>query len=346
MGVNLLVAFLTGLTAGGVGCLATQSGLLAGSLSRHFERHSPGEASRPRVGRTISLFLIAKLIAYTILGLLLGGFGSFLQLTPRVRAFLMIAVGGFIAGNGLRMLGVHPVFRWFVFEAPHAVTRLVRRTSKNGGASPVTPIILGTMTVLLPCGISQAMMAAALGSGDPLQGGALLFAFTLGTTPLFFSVAYCAGRLGAVLEARCTKVVATILLGLGLVSIVHGLNLAGLPVSFPYAAEGSASESVPRASVSTRGSENGVGRTIAVSDDEFKPKVLHLPADRQVTLVWATRDTSCCGRSVVVPGLDYMVFLPPTGRVPMTIAPQKPGTILFYSCATGRNTGRLIFDLE
>ena len=94
MVLNLIVAFITGLTAGGIGCVVVQSGLLAGSLALHFERddrsagrRNPsalGAATRPRFALTIALFLFAKLIAYTFLGFLLGAFGSFLQLTPPV----------------------------------------------------------------------------------------------------------------------------------------------------------------------------------------------------------------------------------------------------------------------
>ena len=125
---------------------------------------------RPRIAQPISLFLLAKLIAYTILGLLLGAIGSVLQLTPLMRAVLLIGIGIFMLGNGLRMLKVHPIFRYFVIEPPSALTRYIRRTSKNG-TSLFNPLFLGAMTVLIPCGVTQAMMAVALGTGRPAAGG-------------------------------------------------------------------------------------------------------------------------------------------------------------------------------
>jgi sulfite exporter TauE/SafE len=104
-----------------------------------------------------------------------------LTLTPATRAVLMLAIGIFMIGNALRMFNVHPIFRYFVFQPPSFVTRYIRRKAKNG-AEIVTPIFLGLLTVLIPCGVTQAMMAIAIGTGDPLQGAAILFAFTLGAS--------------------------------------------------------------------------------------------------------------------------------------------------------------------
>lgn len=132
----------------------------------------------------ILLFLLAKLIAYTLLGALLGWLGSFLTFDPIARAALMIAIAVFMVGNGLRMLNVHPFFRYFNVEPPKFVTRYIRRTAK--GTDTAVPLFLGALTVFIPCGVTQAMMAAALGTADPLTAAALMFAFTLGTSPVFF----------------------------------------------------------------------------------------------------------------------------------------------------------------
>jgi hypothetical protein len=126
---------------------------------------------------------------------------------------------------------VHPIFRYFTLEPPRAVTRYIRRKSK-GQASALTPAFLGALTVLIPCGITQAMMAVAMGTGSPLDAAALMFAFILGTSPVFFTVAYLATRLGRRLEAGFMRAVAVVMLILGLVSINTGLTLVGSPYAF------------------------------------------------------------------------------------------------------------------
>ncbi len=233
---EIFVAFLTGLTTGGLSCLAIQGGLLASSLAHQIEQDMSAatesqSAFKPRIAQPIALFLLAKLLAYTIFGFLLGALGSLLQLTPLSRAILQIVIGVFMIGNALRMVNVHPIFRYFSIEPPQAVTRAMRRIAKNG-ADVLTPLTLGVMTVFIPCGVTQAMMAVALGSGSPAFGATILFSFVLGTTPVFFALAYFTTKLGARLEKTFMRVVAVVLLVLGLVSIEAGLNLAGSPYSF------------------------------------------------------------------------------------------------------------------
>lgn len=255
-----LIAFITGLTTGGLSCLAVQGGLLASSLAHQIEQdmlsqnvkakprssgkhRSSGKplptgkttsASkfRPRTALPIALFLGAKLIAYTLLGFLLGALGTVLQLTPMMRAILLIAIGIFMVGNALRMFNIHPIFRFFALEPPKFVTRYIRKTAKNG-ADLATPLFLGALTVLIPCGITQAMMAVAIGTGDPVQGALLMFAFILGTSPVFFAVAYLTTTLGARLEKWFMRFVAVVVLVLGIVSYISGLRLAGVPVNLP-----------------------------------------------------------------------------------------------------------------
>ena len=199
----------------------------------------------------------------------------------------------------------------------------------------VTPLFMGTLTIFLPCGVTQAMMAAALGTASPLEGAALMFAFILGTTPLFFSVSYFATRLSATVEKYFTQIVAVTMLILGLVSIDSGLNLTGAPFSF--------SRSFNVIVASARGIQTGF--EINVTDDGYSPVVLHLPAEQSVRIDWVTEGTEACSRSVVVPDLDYQMILPTSGRVAFEIPPQPMGTTINYSCSMGMYPSQLIFDL-
>ena len=235
-----LIAFITGITTGGLSCLAVQGGLLASSLAHQIERDmldqpkrdktGPSRRSRPRTALPIALFLGAKVIAYTLLGFLLGALGTVLTLTPTMRAVLLMAIGIFMIGNALRMFNIHPIFRYFALEPPKFITRYIRRTAKKS-TDLATPLFLGALTVLIPCGVTQAMMAVAIATGSPLQGAGLMLAFTLGTSPVFFALAYLTTQIGARLEKLFMRFVAIILLVLGILTSVSGLRLTGLPVS-------------------------------------------------------------------------------------------------------------------
>ena len=56
-----------------------------------------------------------------------------------------------------------------------------------------------------------------------------MFAFTLGTSPVFFLVAYLATQIGARLEKAFIRFVAIVVLLLGLYTFDGGLNLMGQP---------------------------------------------------------------------------------------------------------------------
>ena len=241
---NIMAAFITGLTTGGLSCLAVQGGLLASSLAHQIEqdyldqsagpkkknsKRQQAEVARSSTAQPILLFLASKIVAYTLLGALLGWLGSFLALSPVTRAILMIAIGIFMVGNALRMFNVHPIFRYFSVEPPKFITRYIRKTAK--GTDTATPLFLGLLTVFIPCGVTQAMMATALGTGSALMGAALMLAFTLGTSPVFFIVAYLTTELGARLEKFFMRFVAVVVLILGFVTLDGGLNLMGSPLS-------------------------------------------------------------------------------------------------------------------
>ncbi|MDQ5970450.1 MAG: uncharacterized protein QG603_227, partial [Patescibacteria group bacterium] len=72
--MNLLTIFLTGLLTGGLTCLAVQGGLLATAIAQRKEGVDGAKANKLL---PIISFLLAKLIAYTIFGFLLGWLGSF-----------------------------------------------------------------------------------------------------------------------------------------------------------------------------------------------------------------------------------------------------------------------------
>ena len=346
---QLIVAFVTGITTGGLSCLAVQGGLLASSLAYQIEQDYSTQAKNKKATRTnsampIALFLIAKLVAYTLMGALLGWLGSFLTLSPLTRAILMIAIGIFMVGNALRMFNVHPIFRYFSIEPPKFITRYIRRTAK--GTDTATPIFLGLLTIFIPCGVTQAMMATALGTGSVLMGAALMFAFTLGTSPVFFIVAYLATELGAKLEKFFMRFVAVVVLILGLVTLDGGLNLMGSPLSLqnmtrgwfaPQAESNAITESVQPSAASDE-------IILSVENNGYFPAILKAPAGKDLTLSLVTNKTYSCARDFVIPDLNFYELLPDTGTVQVNIPAQKAGSTLFFTCSMGMYTGQIVFE--
>jgi len=347
-----MVAFFTGLTTGGLSCLAVQGGLLASSLGRQIEQDMAVKAPRARKGLKsktqpkshaalpIVLFLSAKVAAYTLLGFLLGALGSVLSLNSTVRAILLVAIGIFMVGNALRMLNVHPIFRYFVIEPPSSITRYIRRKSKND-TDFFTPIFLGALTIFIPCGVTQAMMAVALATGSAVQGAGIMFAFTLGTSPVFFIVAYMTAQLGKKLEASFMRFVAVVILILGLISIDSGLTLMGNPYSInnliQSRLQGPATDPVSPLSTSTN-------LILTAANNGYSPRKLYAQAGVPISLTVITNQTFSCARAFVIPALGVEALLPQTGTVPISIPPQDAGTVLRFTCSMGMYTGEIVFN--
>lgn len=356
---QLFVAFITGLTTGGLSCLAVQGGLLASSIAHQIEQDYVQQAGQNRPQKKklskvpaparsstalpIILFLSAKVVAYTVLGALLGWLGSYLTLSPMTRALMMIAIGIFMIGNALRMLNVHPIFRYFSIEPPRSITRYIRRTAK--GTDTFTPLFLGALTVFIPCGVTQAMMAAALGTGSALMGAALMFAFTLGTSPVFFIVAYLTTELGSRLEKFFMRFVAVVVLILGLVTLESGLNVMGSPLSVQNMARSllpSGGESAPETAAAPAAANGEL--VLQVENEGYFPQTLKAPAGQAVKLNLVTDKTYSCSRDFVIPALDFYQLLPDTGTVQVDIPAQEKGSKLFFTCSMGMYTGQIVFE--
>lgn len=350
---DLWVAFITGLTTGGLSCMAVHGGLLAGSLANQIEQDILNNGKRnkgfqPHIALPIVIFLLAKLAVYTLLGYLLGSLGSVFQLTVATRAIMQFAIGIFLVGNALRMLNVHPFFRYFSFEPPASLTRFIRRKSKNG-TSLITPLYLGALTVLIPCGVTQGIMAAAVATASPLQGAALMFAFILGTSPVFFILSYFATRLSAVMEKYFVRIVAAVLLVLGILAVDTGLNLLGSPYSITRAVQSFspavAAQQVASSAVPAQNQSSIDGEIVlAVTGSGYEPYTLHAPANKPIKLNLVTNNTYSCARAFTIPELGIEELLPKTGTRIVEIPAQKPGKVMAFTCSMGMYSGEIVFE--
>jgi len=350
--MDIWLAFITGLTTGGLSCMAVQGGLLASSLAGQIETEMQNKRIKKlHIAPPITLFLLAKLAAYTLLGFLLGALGSMLQLTLGMRALMQFLIGIFMIGNALRMLNVHPFFRFFSFEPPRFITRFIRKYSKKE-ASWVSPVALGALTVFIPCGVTQSMMAVALGSGSPLAGAAIMFAFVLGTSPVFFGLMYFAAKLGARLEKNFTRFAAVVLLVVGLLAVNSGLNLIGSPLSLnrlfgsdpAITAKPPSAPTIDSAAVEAAQSAQPQELTLYARNNGYEPQTLHAPAGQTIRLNLVTEETRSCSRAFTIPELGIEQILEESGTLALEIPPQPDGKQLAFSCSMGMYTGQIVFD--
>lgn len=171
---QILLAFVTGLTTGGLSCFAVQGGLLAGILA---------EQKKEETKKSLSLFLASKFISHLLLGGLLGLLGSALVITSNIQGLMQIISGLFILLMALKIADLHPIFRKFSITPPKFILRFIRNESRS--QSFFAPILVGFLTVLIPCGTTQAMILLSVASGSIWYGSMITGAF-VSDTPIFF----------------------------------------------------------------------------------------------------------------------------------------------------------------
>ena len=310
---NFWLAFITGLTTGGLSCFAVQGGLLTSAIVGRKEKG-------------ILMFLVAKLIAYSILGFILGFLGSEIRISTNFQGTLQLFVGIYMLATALRLLDIHPIFRYLVIQPPKAFFKLIRKSSE--AKSFFTPAILGFLTVLIPCGITQAMMILAIGTGSPLWAAGIMFFFVLGTSPVFFLIGLAAVEL---LKNKLFSYVAAIFIAvMGILAINSGQLLRGSVHTLQnyYSV------------IFEKNIEIKIGNqiNIVVTDSGYRADINTLKVGVPVKLTLITNNVRGCARAFTIPEFNLFKMLPTDGKEIVEFTPTKIGT-LTYTCSMGMYTG-------
>jgi sulfite exporter TauE/SafE len=340
-GENLLLVFLTGLTVGGLSCLAIQAGLLAAAVARPEDAELRGHEKRLRQeaalqgnATPIVVFLSAKLVAYTALGGLLGWLGSLIAPSPTLRGIVMVLTALFMIAVALHLLGVHPVFRYVIIQPPHFLTRRIRSHARSRAA--FAPAVLGAATIFLPCGFTQAMQLLAINSGSPMQGAAIMFAFILGTSPVFFLLGYTTTKLGAALHRRFMQAAALVIVALGLYTLNASMNLLQVPVSYESLKDAVSADGTRV--LASRAADGVQEVRIHAGAHGYSPARTTIASGRKTRVIFVSEPGAGCSRAVIIKGRQ--LILPQHGETVLALPAQEPGTIK-YVCTMGMYRGSI-----
>lgn len=371
--MNLAVVFLTGLTTGGISCMAVQGGLLAGLISNQNSKPDTDKSSKSRpslkaakdlknpvsetttkteyitgVTQPIIFFLISKLVAHILLGFLLGWIGSALTLTLTARLVFQSLAALFMFATAANLLQLHPIFRYIAFQPPKFLQRFVRSTSRSEAL--FAPVVLGAATIFIPCGVTQAMEVLAISTGNPFQGAAIMGAFTLGTMPIFAGIGYLAQTLKNVWQDRFSKIAATALLLMAVWSFNGVLLVLNSPITlqritYPVAYFFSEERFKQPPVLKDRQVQGAVfemgGAQIAkilVTNHGYAPNHLTVNAGKPVELTLESKETYSCALSFIMKEFGIAVDLNPTDSKKISFTPTKKGSYTF-SCSMGMYSG-------
>jgi sulfite exporter TauE/SafE len=213
--LSLAAAFMVGLLGGGH-CVGMCGGIV-GAVTMSL----PG--AKPRTGYLLA-YNAGRIASYSFIGILAGAIGASSFFLDHVLPVEQVLYG--LASLMLILLGLYLAGIWrgiVVLEsAGGRIWRHVQPLSKKFLPVQTLPqaFMLGTLWGWLPCGLVYSVIVAALATGSPWRGGALMLAFGLGTLPALLAMGMMAVQLRAKLQNRMVRRVSGMLvLGFG----VYGL---------------------------------------------------------------------------------------------------------------------------
>jgi sulfite exporter TauE/SafE len=365
--MNLLFIFLTGLTTGGLSCLAVQGGLLASVIANQKEKEREQLLNDPVLRKEkkkkaflqsvqtqrnsfitfdaldwqpVTLFLISKLVFHTILGFFLGWLGTKLTLSLETRLFFQGFTALFMFATAMNLLNVHPIFRYLAFQPPAFLRRFIRNTSKSDML--FAPAVLGALTIFIPCGITQAMEVLAINSANPVYGALIMFSFVLGTSPLFAILGVAAAKLSESWYLTFTKIAAAVLIFMAAYSANGVLLVLDSPFTLNKAGESlmqffTGTKSFDSSETSIV--QNGVQQVmIGVFNNGYNPTYVRVKQGIPVQLTLQSEDAYSCAVAFVFKEYGIKTFLNPTDIKSFTFTPERKGRFT-YSCSMGMYTG-------
>ena len=201
--------FLVGLSSS-PHCLGMCGGILLSACAGR-------EGQKAQLGAALG-YNGGRMISYTALGAVFGALGTVLTYTLSMKSMLFTMLGLIVAPLGLNMWGLLPALPSLPGEQ-NAACSLPDKFRRQ------TPLLVGLLTGLMPCGALYAAWLCAMSSGSAAKGAQLMLAFSLGTVPLMLLFA----SLGALLPRGWTKYLrklgAVLVTSMGLKMLIGGLLL-------------------------------------------------------------------------------------------------------------------------
>jgi sulfite exporter TauE/SafE len=178
-----------------------------------------------------------RLTTYTMVGILLGGVGlvvakiasvaglDYLTAITRLQVLFSLLAGVFLLIFGLGQLGLthHP--QLITVATPEKIPgfRYLVRTAFLK-SNPALMALTGMLMGFLPCGLSYAAFSRALTVSRPIEGGALLLAFGVGTLPGLLLVGTGASVLARRYRKHCDILSGILMIGMAVSLLVDGIT--------------------------------------------------------------------------------------------------------------------------
>lgn len=355
------LVFLIGLVAAASTCLALSGGLLLAIAAKYNETHpnlTKWQKFKPNI-----YFNTGRIISYTVLGGVIGAFGSALTLSSRINGAMITAASLVMILLGFQLLKIFPWLRKFQPKMPKFIGHKIHDSaSKEHWAAP---FLLGAGTFFLPCGFTIALQLYVLSKGSAITGALTMLVFSLGTLPSLISLGAITSYIKGSIQKDFMKFAGVIVILLGIFNMINGLNLSGINFNLFPAKEAYAPEENVQSDIDTSGINPFIANYIKSSRAPAqKPEVVdgkqiarmkivdlnYMPAkfivEKGIPVEWqidASRAAGCA-QVISAPGIGIYKYLSPNRINVIDFTPQDTGKISF-SCTMGMTTPGASFNV-
>lgn len=289
-GASYIVLFIIGILTS-IHCVGMCGGImLSQSISK--KGMSKFQAIRPAI-----LYNAGRVIAYTLIGGIVGALGSVLSLSLAVKSVMQMFAGVFMIILGLNMAGFR-MFSKLRIRLPWSMCSMKKKSK--------TPFLVGLLNGLMPCGPLQTMQLYALGTGSAVNGALSMFLFSLGTVPLMLTFGAVSGILSKSYTKKILKMSGFLVIILGIIMGNRGLALAGVGIPNIMDIKGISignSESVSDKSKAML--KDGIQEiTMTVDGSGFTPNQFYVK--KNVPVKWIIKGDAInpCNNAIAIPTLN------------------------------------------
>lgn len=276
---------------------------------------------------------LGRVLSYTAVGAILGGFGSFFGVNPVFTAVITLLAGFFMTMMGLALFTEFRFLEKIKLHTPLFIAKYLYRQSHT--KTPKGPFLVGLLNGLMPCGPLQAMQLYALASGSVLAGALSLGVYALGTVPLMFGFGAFISLLSRERVNQVVRFSGLLVLILGLLMFNRGL------LSLGYGFR----DFAPTASVGTVAPTTDNNKEVqvvkmAITYNGYSPNVLYVKKGVPVRWVIDAKQISGCTDAIILHGYDIEKDLV-KGENVIEFTPRETGEIKF-SCGMQMVWGKFI----
>lgn len=215
---NIIIALLMGLT-GSLHC-AGMCGPIA--LVMPFQAQA---GIKKWIG--VLLYHFGRITIYALLGFVLFSFRSVFH--PQLQQYISI-----VLGTLLIIAAAITIFPQSKLHIKLPWTEAVKKQLSTFMLSPKLSslMVTGMLNGLLPCGLVYIALALAATAATPLASMLLMYAFGMGTMPIFILLLVVKNKTGIMQKVRLYKLAPLVMFFFGCLFVLRGMNL-GIPYLSP-----------------------------------------------------------------------------------------------------------------